>query len=114
MFVQKNSNRLYRRLMNLKSANHDRERFGRAGFMGLFGQRVNLLDHYEKKLEDMEENVRAEQSSSLAKVSSGFTYSDCVCMLFTLQNLYLDMANAHFYSTYFLPTWTSLHYLMCI
>lgn len=63
----KNSNRLYRRLMNLKSANHDRERFGRAGFMGLFGQRVNLLDHYEKKLEDMEENVRAEQSSSLAK-----------------------------------------------
>ncbi|KAF3648701.1 CSC1-like protein [Capsicum annuum] len=63
----KNSDRLYRRLVNLKSANHDRERFGRAGFMGLFGQRVNLLDHYEKKLEDIEDNVRAEQSSALGK-----------------------------------------------
>ncbi|KAM3286497.1 CSC1-like protein HYP1 isoform X1 [Capsicum chacoense] len=63
----KNSDRLYRRLVNLKSANHDRERFGRAGFMGLFGQKVNLLDHYEKKLEDIEDNVRAEQSSALGK-----------------------------------------------
>ncbi|PHT29582.1 CSC1-like protein [Capsicum baccatum] len=63
----KNSDRLYRRLVNLKSANQDRERFGRAGFMGLFGQRVNLLDHYEKKLEDIEDNVRAEQSSALGK-----------------------------------------------
>lgn len=68
MFVQKNSKRLYRRLVNLKSANHDRERFGRAGFMGLFGQRVDLLDHYEKKLEVIEDNVRAEQSSCLGKV----------------------------------------------
>lgn len=67
-FVQKNSDRLYRRLVNLKSANHDRERFRRAGFMGLFGQRVDLLDHYEKKLEDIEDNVRAEQSSTLGKV----------------------------------------------
>ncbi|KAK4712421.1 hypothetical protein R3W88_006934 [Solanum pinnatisectum] len=63
----KNSKRLYRRLVNLKSANHDRERFGRAGFMGLFGERVDLLDHYEKKLEDIEDNVRAEQSSCLGK-----------------------------------------------
>ncbi|XP_015066622.1 CSC1-like protein HYP1 isoform X1 [Solanum pennellii] len=63
----KNSKRLYRRLVNLKSANHDRERFGRAGFMGLFGQRVDLLDHYEKKLEVIEDNVRAEQSSCLGK-----------------------------------------------
>lgn len=63
----KNSKRLYRRLVNLKSANHDRERFGRSGFMGLFGQRVDLLDHYEKKLEVIEDNVRAEQSSCLGK-----------------------------------------------
>ncbi|KAL3346719.1 hypothetical protein AABB24_025259 [Solanum stoloniferum] len=63
----KNSKRLYRRLVNLKTANHDRERFGRAGFMGLFGERVDLLDHYEKKLEDIEDNVRAEQSSCLGK-----------------------------------------------
>ncbi|KAK6798630.1 hypothetical protein RDI58_006333 [Solanum bulbocastanum] len=63
----KNSKRLYRRLVNLKSANHDRKRFGRAGFMGLFGERVDLLDHYEKKLEDIEDNVRAEQSSCLGK-----------------------------------------------
>lgn len=29
---------------------------------GLFGRRVDLVDHYEKKLEDLEENVRMEQS----------------------------------------------------
>ncbi|KAG5624216.1 hypothetical protein H5410_009434 [Solanum commersonii] len=52
----KNSKRLYRRLVNLKSASRDQERFGRAGFMGLFGQRVDLLDHYEKKLEVIEDH----------------------------------------------------------
>ncbi|KAK4367569.1 hypothetical protein RND71_011361 [Anisodus tanguticus] len=63
----KNSDKLYRRLMYLKSANHDRQRFKRDGFMGLFGPRVDLLDHYGKKLEDIEDNVRAEQSSTLGK-----------------------------------------------
>lgn len=63
----KNSDRLYRRLVNLKSGKHDQGRFRRAGFMGLFGQRVDLLDHYEKKLEDIEDNVRAEQSSTMGK-----------------------------------------------
>ncbi len=29
---------------------------------GLFGHKVNLVDHYEKKLEDIEESVRLEQS----------------------------------------------------
>nr|XP_016511340.1 PREDICTED: CSC1-like protein HYP1 [Nicotiana tabacum] len=62
----KNADKL-RRLVRLKSANPNQERSRRAGFMGLFGHRVDLLDHYEKKLEDIEENVRAEQSSTLGK-----------------------------------------------
>ncbi|KAK9272214.1 hypothetical protein L1049_002585 [Liquidambar formosana] len=55
--------KLYRRLADLKSKNHAQQRFRRDGFLGLFGRRVGLLDHYEKQLEDLEDNVRMEQSS---------------------------------------------------
>lgn len=36
--------------------------------MGLFGKRVDRLDSYEKKLEDMEDNVRTERSTIAGKV----------------------------------------------
>ena len=36
--------------------------------MGIFGRKVDLLDKYEKKLEDLEDNVRMEQSSLTGKV----------------------------------------------
>lgn len=92
--MQKNADKL-RRLVRLKSANHNQERSRRAGFMGLFGHRVDLLDHYEKKLEDIEDNVRAEQSSTLGKVIFRiYIFLFCtqdVC--FTIRNLYLDMAS---------------------
>lgn len=92
--MQKNADKL-RRLVRLKSANPNQERSRRAGFMGLFGHRVDLLDHYEKKLEDIEENVRAEQSSTLGKVIVRI-YIFLFCMqdvCFTIRNLYLDMAS---------------------
>ena len=38
---------------------------------GLFGQKVDHLDHYGKRFEDLEQNARLEQSEvSLAKVCS--------------------------------------------
>ncbi|KAJ9173253.1 hypothetical protein P3X46_016410 [Hevea brasiliensis] len=55
--------KLYRRLARIKSENHSKQNFKRDGFLGLFGRKVNLLDHYEKKLEDLEDNVRMEQYS---------------------------------------------------
>lgn len=65
--------KLYRRLAQLKLKNHTSQRFGRDGFLGIFGHKVDLLDHYEKKLEDVEHNVRLEQSSLAAKeVSAAF------------------------------------------
>ncbi|XVF16675.1 hypothetical protein REPUB_Repub10bG0052700 [Reevesia pubescens] len=54
--------KLYRTLGRVKSKN-SRQRFKRDGFLGLFGRKVELVDHYEKKLEDIEDNVRLEQSS---------------------------------------------------
>ncbi|CAA3011038.1 CSC1 HYP1 isoform X1 [Olea europaea subsp. europaea] len=62
-----NADKLYRRLVQLKSKNDTQQRFGRASFMGLFGKRVDLLDSYEKKLEDMEDNVRTERSTIAGK-----------------------------------------------
>ncbi|KAM4132968.1 hypothetical protein ACJW30_01G292300 [Castanea mollissima] len=65
--------KLYRRLARLKLKNHTSQRFGRDGFLGIFGRKVDLLDHYEKKLEDVEHNMRLEQSSLAGKeVSAAF------------------------------------------
>ncbi|XP_010661095.1 CSC1-like protein HYP1 isoform X4 [Vitis vinifera] len=55
--------KLYRTLGHLKSKRHTQQRFRRDGFLGLSGRRVDLLDQYEKKLEDLEDNLRMEQSS---------------------------------------------------
>ncbi|XVE68191.1 hypothetical protein DITRI_Ditri09bG0048800 [Diplodiscus trichospermus] len=60
--LMNDAEKLYRTLGHLKSKN-SRQRYKRDGFLGLFGQKVDLVDHYEKKLEDIEDNVRLEQSS---------------------------------------------------
>ncbi|XP_022741388.1 CSC1-like protein HYP1 [Durio zibethinus] len=60
--LMNDAGKLYRRLGHLKSTN-SQQRFKRDGFLGLFGRKVDLVDHYEKKLEDIEDNVRLEQSS---------------------------------------------------
>lgn len=59
--------KLYRRLAHLKLNSHAPQRFRRDGFLGIFGRKVDLLGHYEKKLEDAEDNVRLEQSSLAGK-----------------------------------------------
>ncbi|XP_068656878.1 CSC1-like protein HYP1 isoform X2 [Aristolochia californica] len=53
---------IYKRLTHLKSVNGSRQSDKRDGFLGMFGKRINLAD-YEKKLEDLEENVRLAQSN---------------------------------------------------
>ncbi|KAK9105117.1 hypothetical protein Scep_021961 [Stephania cephalantha] len=49
--------KLYKRLIHLKSMSHQRNRES-----GFFGKKVDLVNHYEKKLEDLHENVRRGQS----------------------------------------------------
>ncbi|XVF60586.1 hypothetical protein PTKIN_Ptkin08bG0060100 [Pterospermum kingtungense] len=60
--LMNDAGKLYRTLGHLKLKN-SRQRYKRDGFLGLFGRKVDLVDHYEKKLEDIEDNVRLEQSS---------------------------------------------------
>ncbi|XWS30224.1 hypothetical protein CRYUN_Cryun24cG0098700 [Craigia yunnanensis] len=60
--LMNDAEKLYRTLGHLKSKNHQ-QRYKRDGFLGLFGRKIDLVDHYEKKLEDIEDNVRLEQSS---------------------------------------------------
>ncbi|KAL5739116.1 hypothetical protein ACOSQ2_028296 [Xanthoceras sorbifolium] len=61
------TDKLYRRLVFLKSSKDSQQTFKREGFLGLFGRKVNLLDHFEKKLEHLQDNVRMEQSSLAGK-----------------------------------------------
>ncbi|KAL5582244.1 hypothetical protein UlMin_014686 [Ulmus minor] len=58
--------KMYKKLAHLKlsqsepsSSNH--------GFSGIFGRKVDRVDQCEKKLEDLEDNVRMEQSSLMGK-----------------------------------------------
>ncbi|KAK2994596.1 hypothetical protein RJ640_025650, partial [Escallonia rubra] len=61
------ADKLYKRLVHIKTRKHTQKQFGRTGFLGLFGPKVDLLDHYEKKLEGLEDDVRVEQSSLAGK-----------------------------------------------
>lgn len=59
--------KLYKKLVRLQSE-PNQPKLKRGCCFGLFGQKVDLVDQYEKKLEDLEENVRLEQSEvSLAE-----------------------------------------------
>ncbi|KAJ9705628.1 hypothetical protein PVL29_003613 [Vitis rotundifolia] len=53
--------KLYKKLVRLQSE-PNQPKLKRGCCFGLFGQKVDLVDQYEKKLEDLEENVRLEQS----------------------------------------------------
>ncbi|ONI19171.1 hypothetical protein PRUPE_3G263100 [Prunus persica] len=66
--------KLYRRLVHLKSETNPQRRSIRDGFCGLFGHKVNVLDHYGKKLETLEDNVRMEQLSVAGKASFFIAY----------------------------------------
>lgn len=70
--LQKDAEKLYRRLARLNSNDNSNKRFGRDGFLGLFGRKVDLLDHYGKRLEDLQDNVRMEQSLLAGKVCTIF------------------------------------------
>ncbi|KAM1015404.1 hypothetical protein ACFX2I_045172 [Malus domestica] len=59
--------KLYRKLVRLRSETNTPQRLRRDGSWGLSGRKVDVLDHYGKKLDDLEDNVRMEQSSVAGK-----------------------------------------------
>ncbi|TKY50226.1 CSC protein HYP1 [Spatholobus suberectus] len=61
------ADKLYKRLTHLKQKNDTPKRHKRDGCLGLFGRKVDIVDHYERRLGDIEDNVRMEQSSLEAK-----------------------------------------------
>ncbi|KAM5581331.1 hypothetical protein ABKV19_010516 [Rosa sericea] len=64
------ADKVHRTLARLKSEKDPQKRFQRDG---LFGRKVDGLDHYGKKLDDLEDTVRLEQSSLAGKeVSAAF------------------------------------------
>ena len=58
---QNDTKKLYKRLIHLqREPTASKSQPG--SFFGLFEAKDDLVDHYEKKLEDLEENVRLVQS----------------------------------------------------
>ncbi|XP_057447655.1 CSC1-like protein HYP1 [Lotus japonicus] len=61
------ADKLYKKLTHLKQKSDPPKRQRREGCLGLYGRKVDILDHYERRLGDIEDNVRMEQSSAAAK-----------------------------------------------
>ncbi|RWW16280.1 hypothetical protein BHE74_00005451 [Ensete ventricosum] len=55
---------LYRRITHLKSRPSSSQNQSHTGFLGLFRKNGDLMGHYEKKLEDLKQNVRLQQSDT--------------------------------------------------
>lgn len=68
--LKTDADKLYKRLTHLKQKSDPSKRQRREGCLGLYGRKVDILDHYERRLGDIEDNVRMEQSSAAAKVSN--------------------------------------------
>ncbi|KAH9313798.1 hypothetical protein KI387_022425 [Taxus chinensis] len=58
---------LYKKVLQLKEKPRFQRQHQREGFLGLFGSKVDPVDHYTKKLENVEENVRSGQLDFLQK-----------------------------------------------
>lgn len=54
--------KIYRKLVSLKSTKQSSQRYGRVGCLGLFGPKVDLVEYYEKELEVLEDEARKQQS----------------------------------------------------
>ncbi|XP_061362258.1 CSC1-like protein At1g69450 isoform X3 [Gastrolobium bilobum] len=54
---------LYKRITQLRS-DPTEQKYKHGGCFGLFGRKDNLIDHYGKQLEDIQENVRLQQSEA--------------------------------------------------
>lgn len=59
---------MYGKIAHLKFKSLPEQRFVRDGFLGKFGRSVDLLDQYEKKLEELEDNLTKEKSSLIGTV----------------------------------------------
>ncbi|BAT99068.1 hypothetical protein LR48_Vigan06g122000 [Vigna angularis] len=55
--------KLYKRVTQLRSDPSRQKRMNR-GISGIFGQKTNVIEEYQKKLEDIEESVRLKQSEA--------------------------------------------------
>ncbi|XP_015879877.3 CSC1-like protein HYP1 isoform X2 [Ziziphus jujuba] len=64
--------KIRKRLAHLKLSTQSEQRFRRDGFLGIFGRKVDIIDHYERKLGDLEDNLRMEQSSLGKEVPAAF------------------------------------------
>lgn len=60
---------MYKKLVHLKSKNDTQQSSRRGCCLGIFGSKYERVDDYEKKLEDVEGNMRSELSSVVGKVN---------------------------------------------
>ena len=89
---QKDAKKLYRRLTHLQSDQNQKYRH-----VGLFGHKVDLVDHYGRKLENLEENMRLERSG----VSLAAEVCACPCSFSSFNIGFCYISNF-------------FHYLVCI
>lgn len=66
--MKTDAEKLYKRFTQIKHKIDAAPRHRCGGCLGLFGHKADSLDHCEKRLQDIEDNVRMEQSLLAEKV----------------------------------------------
>ncbi|CAN8260713.1 unnamed protein product [Cochlearia groenlandica] len=60
--LMNDAEKLYKKLIRVRSGNSSHQKLERDGFLGLFGRKVDVVDHYEQKLEKLQNDLRLKQS----------------------------------------------------
>lgn len=68
-FMQNKADKTYKKLVHLESKKYPKENSKRGCCLGICGRKAERVDQYEKKLEDVEGDMRAEQLSLAGKVN---------------------------------------------
>jgi hypothetical protein len=84
--LMNDAEKLSKHLARLKSDGKSSQKLTRDGLLGIFGRKVNLIDHLDKKLEDLVEKIKTEQSSIAEKeVPLSFvSFKTCLAAALTL------------------------------
>lgn len=70
LYWKTDAEKLYKAFTQIKNESDASQRHKCDGCLGLFGKKSGSLDHYEKRLRDIEHDLRKEQASLVGKVLS--------------------------------------------
>jgi glutathione peroxidase-family protein len=76
--LMNDAEKLYKKLTRVKSGSISRQKSRWGGFLGMFGNNVDVVDHYQKKLDKLEDDMRLKQSLLAGEVRICLFVTTCI------------------------------------